>query len=186
MQLEGGYISFELKILGYQFPNKTFEPYDSEWLSMQISIRHSEGRWADWVNIDPSLETVEIQWLIDWLREVASHSSAFKNWRSSRLESRMFFTEPNLGFEAHSNVYSEDDHDLALRVYLAAENLPPFKEDLNHALFDKTGEISEVWINFPVYAADLQRAALSLTEQLASFPTRTDKKRLPIFPDQGA
>lgn len=128
MRLEGGYISFELEVLGYQFPETTSEPYDSEWLNIQISLHHSGGRWADWVKIDPSLETVELQWLIDWLREVASQSSVFKNWRSARLESRMFFTEPNLSFEAHSDTHGESA--LTLRVYLAAESIPPFKEDL--------------------------------------------------------
>jgi hypothetical protein len=183
MRLQGGFVSFKLKILGYQFPEMGSDPYDSEWLDIQISIRHSEGRWQDWVNIDPSLETVDVQHLIEWLHEVASHSTVFKHWRSTRLESRIFFTEPNLGFEAHSDVYGEQE--LALRVYLAAENLPPFKKDLQHIELDKREEISEVWIDFPVNASDLEQAAQSLTEQLASFPIRTNRKRLPIISDQG-
>lgn len=184
MQVQGGHISFELKILGYQFPDITSEPYDSEWLNIQVSIRHSEGHWADWVRIDPSLETVEVQWLIDWLREVASHSHVFKNWRSTRLESRVFFTEPNLGFEAHSDTYGESA--LTLRVHLAAESIPPFKEELRPPIFDIGDDITEVWIDFPVHTIDLEHAAQALTEQLALFPIRTDRKRLPLFPDQGA
>lgn len=183
MRLQGGFVSFELKILGYQFPEISSDPYDSEWLNIQISIHHSEGHWQDWVRLDPSLETLEIQHLIEWLREVASHSTVFKHWRSARLESRVFFTEPNLSFEAHSNVYGEQE--LALRVYLAAETLPPFKKDLQHIELDKREEISEVWIDFPVNASDLEQAAQSLTEQLASFPIRTNRKRLSIISDQG-
>ena len=37
---------FELKVIGYQFPDLEKEEYDSDWLSIQIHVVHPKGLGA--------------------------------------------------------------------------------------------------------------------------------------------
>lgn len=182
MRLSGGWLEFGLNIEGYQFPELANEPNDSDWLNIRVSLSHVQGRWSHREKLDPSLETFEVQWLIEWLEEVAAHAEVFKNWRSERLTSRIFFTELNLSFEALNGSY--EGKALTLRVYLAAENLPPFKKDL-HWLETDGEDPAEVWIDFPADAADLQQAAHALAEQLAKFPVRVGLPHHPSSQLQG-
>lgn len=181
MRLSGGWLESDLSIEGYQFPELVNKPHDSDWLNIRIGLLHTQGRWSRWEKLDPSLETFEVQWLIEWLEEVAAHAEVFKNWRSERLTSRIFFTEPSLSLEALSG--SPEGKALTLRVYLAAESVPPFKNDLNGVKFDD--DLAEVWLDFPADASDLQQAAHSLAEQLALFPVRVGLPNRPASQTQG-
>jgi hypothetical protein len=78
---------FELKVLGYQFPHITDEPWDANWLSIQVSVDSARGSWSA---SDPSLVTADVAEIADWLLAIADGGSA-----ADRLD----FLEPNLSFE---------------------------------------------------------------------------------------
>jgi hypothetical protein len=63
--------NFNLTIVGYQFPHLAAEPYDSNWLKIQIDVDGAQGRWR---TADPALLTYEVAELADWLVRVASGS----------------------------------------------------------------------------------------------------------------
>ncbi|MFK7601348.1 hypothetical protein ACI3L1_03955 [Deinococcus sp. SM5_A1] len=165
MRLVKGKVVLQIKFDGYQFPELENVRWDSDWLNVRISLALGDFRWE---KVDPSLTTFEVQWLIDWMEEVAANAEVFRSWRSERLTSRIFFTEPNLGFEALSGSY--EGAALTFRLYLAAESLPTFQDKLSG--YDSSKDIQEVWLDLPVEASDLQDAAHSLQRQLAEFPVR--------------
>lgn len=84
------------------------------------------------------------------------------------LTTRLFFTEPNLSFEALSGHAAGAP--VTLRLYLAAEFLPPFKVDLNDDGLED--EPSEVWLDFGIDAPRLRELASQLRGQLTRFPSR--------------
>ncbi|GAA5514834.1 hypothetical protein Dcar01_03595 [Deinococcus carri] len=163
MRLKGWKLTFELDLVGYQFPKSENEA--SDWLKIRLVLVHGGERWE---KVDPALLTFEVQWLTEWLHQVAAQAEVFRTWRSGRLTSRIFFTEPNLSLEALSG--SLGGEALTLRVYLAAEFLPPFVKELDAMKLDN--DPAEAWLDFPADAADLQQAAAALTEALTLFPVR--------------
>ena len=138
---------FELKIIGYQFPDLENEPYDSDWLNITIRVKHPRGSWTA---TDPSLMTDEVQDLIDWLEAIADGQT---------VDSDAYFTEPNLQFQLPDNDANK------LRVYFDLECRPSwakstFKDD------------DELWVEFSVTPEILRNTAKSLRLQLEKFPTR--------------
>ena len=138
--------AFEMRIIGYQFPDITDCEYDSNWLIIEIDVIHPEGRWR---GRDASMLTTEVTRLSRWLR-TCDHSS--EKPRSCG------FIEPNLEFRF------SDDRD-ALTVYFDLESRPDWIMDKEH--FE-----GDVFIEFPRAELDLKTAADELDDELRKFPIR--------------
>ena len=139
-----------IDLLGYQFPGLSNEPYDSNWLRVQVHAVHPRGAWT---SVDPSLLTYEVAALADWLERVAE--------RRHDAPQTISFTEPNLRLDLATTSMGED----VLRVFFELESRPPWFPDVA-----VPGE--PVWVEFPLCELDLPTAARSLREQLAHFPQR--------------
>lgn len=142
--------SFHLKVLGYQFPEKEDEEWDSNWLMIYMVVAHPQGEWSV---TDPFLLTYEVKELADWFDALSAHM---------QTENEIWFVEPNLRFEA---IYL-DDRESYLRVHFAIECLPPWARKGENGTED-------VFADFYLADIDLQAAAESLREQLSLYPQRT-------------
>jgi hypothetical protein len=97
--------SFQLAIVGYEFPDLEGAPYDSNWLIISGRGEADRGVWQFRV---PCLLTAEVTDLTDWFEARANEAG---------LDSEIGFIEPNLNFTWR---------DRALRIELAAESRPPW------------------------------------------------------------
>jgi hypothetical protein len=147
MELAWDDMAFELRIVGYQFPDQETADYDSNWLLIEGAVQHPRGGWRF---RDPSLLTYEVARLADWL-EAAADGTQLQPWCA--------FIEPNLSFEVVGHGVGR-----ALRVSFAIEALPPWA---------KRGE--DVHIDFPFSEMDLVAAVASLRQQLSEFPKRAER-----------
>lgn len=170
--LREGRVILHFELLGYQFPGIEDQEGDSDWLLVRLHLQ--DGDYA-WERTNPALLTFEVQWLTEWLDEVADHAAVFGSWRRNRLTTRIFFTEPCLGFEVLNGYPSGAP--MTLRCYLAAEFLPPFKELCPHAAIGE--EPDEVWLNFGVDEEQLRVIAAQWWAQLDRFPVRVGLRSLP-------
>ena len=141
--------SFELRILGYQYPQEATVEYDSNWLQVQGNVAHPRGNWTF---RDPCLLTYEAARLATWLESVAHGCSA---------DSELSFREPNIWFEQLPNPAGS-----RLRIYFELESRPSWAPS-------KTVDEADCFVDVPTVALDLQRAASSLREQLSRYPQRT-------------
>ncbi|WP_041231826.1 WapI family immunity protein [Deinococcus peraridilitoris] len=58
MQFEAGRVSFQLDLVGYQFPHLTSQEWDSDWLRVRVRLQHAARVWK---LTDPALTTFEVQ-----------------------------------------------------------------------------------------------------------------------------
>jgi hypothetical protein len=141
--------SFHLKVLGYEFPDKEHEEWDSNWLRIHMAATLPQGAWSV---SQPFLLTFEVERLADWLAAVSTGMQA---------KNEIHFVEPNLAFEL-----IETNHGKAsLRIHFAMECLPPWEQRSEQARAD-------VYADFPLSAIDLHAAAKALRSQLRTFPQR--------------
>jgi hypothetical protein len=147
MRLEAADGAFlELQVVGYEFPDATSSPYDSNWLIVVGRVGYA-GR--EWQFRDPCLLTYEAVRLCAWLEGVGcgSHVQAVED-----------FVEPDLAFSLVSAAGVR-----ALRVALELEARPDWaQEEPSFAL------------EFPLAELDLGAAARDLRAQLARFPRRAE------------
>lgn len=123
MHLGHGVSSLDLRVTGYQFPDRYAvgerpggDSSDANWLVVSGEVRAATGR--SWSFRDPSLLTAEVTDLVSWLREVAdgavSVATAVGELDKTTLDKCvdevdeyaaagwLTFTEPNLSFAAGS------------------------------------------------------------------------------------
>jgi hypothetical protein len=150
MHLAGPDGSFDLTLLGYQFPELAAEPYDSNWLQVRAAVRHPRGSWTA---TDPCLLTYEAARLAEWLDAVAVGAAA---------DAELSFLEPCLGFELREGSGGA----CVLRVYFQYEFRPPWAVGLHDeaAVLDVSAD-----------ADALRGAASALRAQLRAFPQRTER-----------
>jgi len=132
-----------LKILGYQFPHETHDPYDSNWLMISGNVGI---KGQSWTFTDPCLLTTEAEALADWLATLVSGSATNEDCG---------FIEPNLYFRR----ISPDN----IRISFSLESRPPWAE--------KDGTETDYGFEVPVTSAFLT-VADKLRHQLKIFPTR--------------
>ena len=140
--------SFELVIVGYQFPELADGEDDSNWLNVKIVVRHPQGAWSA---VDPALLTYEVSELVDWLRALSS---------GDRETLEMYFLEPCLSFRLRHGAQGDE-----LEVELAHEFRPPWAKDIDQSAV----------LLFPLNQDDLFAAAESLYQQLATYPQRAGR-----------
>lgn len=137
----------ELKILGYESPEKINDYWDDNWLNIYLNVKSQIG---DWEVTDPSLTTWEVQEIIDWFKTLADDQIP-----KSRL---LGFTEPNLSFTLL------DNNNKLTRSFLISfhlESRPGFAAD------DK-----ECYINFVANNQELREIADDLQAELNKYPER--------------
>jgi hypothetical protein len=139
--------SLELKAVGYQFPHLPHEPYDADWLNINIRVKHLRGSWS---STDPCMLTWEMASLAKWLESIAD---------GEPVDSEESFTEPNLRFELL------EDSSKKLRVYFELECRPSW------APYRCAG-MQDLWLDFDVNPEELRNAAASLRSDLQRFPIR--------------
>lgn len=148
MRIEHDAFCFELRIVGYQFPELAEAQDDSNWLNVKIVVNHPKG---DWSAVDPALLTYEVSRLAGWLRAVGK----------GQLETReMGFIEPCLTFKVYSGGTADE-----LKIELAHEFRPPWMKDIDHS----------AKLSFHISEIDLSVAADSLDRQLAKYPRRGNR-----------
>jgi hypothetical protein len=143
----GGDTSFELHIVGYEFPTEEHDDYDSNWLRVRIDVRLPRGGWT---STDSCLLTWEVSRLGTWLDAIAHGDVA---------EPEQDFIEPNLRFEL---LKTSSKH---LRIYFELECRPSWAPSDGVAMND-------LWAEFEVTSDELKQAATSLRNQLKQFPVR--------------
>lgn len=142
-------VSFDLQVVGYQFPAEHEAAYDSNWLNVRISVTHPLGSWSC---TDPALLTYELSRLASWFVELSGGDR-------TRLEES--FLEPNLTFEIVTGSVEK------LRVSFRLEFSPPWA--------GSTKSSSRPYVEFPLDAIDLAAAGATLLEELARFPQRAER-----------
>lgn len=143
--------AFELRILGYQYPDLRTEEYDSNWLIVEGKVTHPRGGWTF---RDPCLLTYEASRLADWLGSFAGGVPS---------SNEVGFIEPNISFRSVNSPTG-----LNLRVYFELEARPPWASS-------DVDEDEQCWIDFPVSEFELHRAAASLRNQLKKYPQRAPR-----------
>ena len=86
MKLTAGSSSFQLTILGYQFPDAEGEQYDANWLIVRVDVESPRGSWKA---TDTCLLTYEAAQLAEWIEKVA---------QGEPVQPGMKFLEPALLF----------------------------------------------------------------------------------------
>jgi hypothetical protein len=168
MILQDGDAKVELNIIGYMFPYLEDKRWDSDWLIIQLNLDLPIGNWG---RSDSCITTFEVARLIGWLEEVYKKFEVFEDWYSGRLEAQINFTEPSLEFEVHSNHSGyRRDPNVYLRVYLAVEFLPPFKDQMRPYLNPE--DVDNVYLDFSITPAQILEIIESLRSQLEQFPVR--------------
>lgn len=81
------YTEFEMTVAGYQFPHIANEPYDSDWLNIQVNVRHPCGSWS---KTDACLLTSELADQAAWHSRIAEELPP---------HSEIGFMEPEQWFE---------------------------------------------------------------------------------------
>jgi hypothetical protein len=139
---------FEMKVVGYQFPHLDNEPYDSDWLNINVRVVHPRGAWSA---TDACLLTWEVASLAEWLRRMADDTPA---------HSEENFIEPELHFEWFGESQSR------LRVYLDYSLRPVWSP------YHGANEEEELYVEFVVNPEELRSIAGDLRSELKKFPIR--------------
>lgn len=133
---------FELLIFGYQFPAMAYEPYDSNWLIVQLNVSTVKGAWSI---AEPCLLTYEVSRLANWFEKIGSGNFE---------EKECVFLEPVISF-----LVTESDQMKLLRVRFALEAHPPWAYEQN-----------EYFVEFTLSEVDLLMASKDLRKQLEKYP----------------
>jgi hypothetical protein len=87
----------ELKITSYEFPGNQEENWEYDWLNIYLKVDSKVGKWQ---TVDPSLNTWEVQEIIDWFDLLSADKEP-----KYRL---ITFIEPNLSFELLNEAKNSD------------------------------------------------------------------------------
>lgn len=137
----------ELKIVNYEFPSKSNDIWDNNWLNIYVKVSSEVGNWQ---TVDPSLTTWEMRELIDWFEALAQRSTV-------KLQ-QLSFTEPNLSFEL---LVGENNKLIMFRIKFDLESKP------QNATNNK-----EYIVDCSVDNRELKRIANDLKSELEKFPER--------------
>ncbi|MGI9022721.1 MAG: WapI family immunity protein [Acidimicrobiales bacterium] len=137
-----------LSIVGYQFPEETVDPWDSNALLVAVRVVSPHGRWEV---VDPCLTTWEAAQLASWMTAVATAPD----------RAAPSVVAPNLSVSAVLN-----GPRILLTACFELEERPPW-------LVSVAGS-DELCVELDVSSADLVVASGALRAGLAHFPQRGD------------
>ncbi len=148
----------ELGVVGYEFPDARFDPWDSNSLLILVRVVSPDGTWEV---IDPCLTTWEVDHLVRWLAALAH--------RADLLAGRpLALNEPNVALTARSIPREPDRVDV--RACFALELRPPWIKSV--------AGTSNLCVDLDVSREELSTAALQLGADLRRFPQRGDDPTL--------
>jgi hypothetical protein len=150
--------TFEMRVLGYQFPTGRVEDWRTDWLTIAGEVMHPKGSWQFKA---PCLLTYEAERLASWIDLVAE---------GEPLPTSCSFLEPNLEFRAVGSVQQP-----VLRVYFRLEARPEW------ARRNPAWHGDKIWVEFPLGELDLRSIARQWREcrhiPIAALPyARTDAR----------
>ncbi|MDQ3980874.1 MAG: hypothetical protein M3314_15220 [Actinomycetota bacterium] len=148
----------ELGIVGYEFPDERFDPWDSNSLLILVRVVSPEGTWEV---IDPCLTTWEVDHMVRWLAALA-HRADLVAGRPLGL------AEPNLTVTSRA-LPGEPDR-VEVRACFALELRPPWVRSVAGA--------ANLCVDLDIDRDDLVTAARQLRADLARFPQRGDDPTL--------
>lgn len=138
-------VFFRIKILGYQFPEAVDVPYDSNWLLVELELKHpSVNHHAT----EPCLMTYEANALAKWFKQVAA---------GNEEDAEIGFFEPNIAFKV-----------VRPSILRLIANIPELGAVQGESNVD-------LEIDFSLDEINLPEAAKSLMKQLEPYPQRTDR-----------
>jgi hypothetical protein len=150
MQLTGPEnASFALHIVGYEFPELQYEPYDSDWLVIAVSVTMARGTWRA---THSCLLTWEVARLATWFDAIAAHAP---------VEPEESFVEPNLRFHLLQS-HGSSHH---LRVYFELESRPAWAAA-------QVADMEDLWVDLNADTTTLQAAAAALRAAFEEFSVR--------------
>ena len=148
----------ELGIVGYEFPEERFDPWDSNSLLILVRVVSPDGTWEV---IDPCLTTWEAEHVIRWLAALAQ--------RADLLAGRPIgLAEPNLTVTGHP-IRGEPER-VDVRACFALELRPPWAKSVAGA--------ANLCVDLDVSRDELATAARQLRADLGRFPQRGDDPTL--------
>ena len=143
--------SFEMKLLGYQFPKIETADYDSNWLIIEINVNH---RQKNWTAKDPCMLNYEVLRLANWLEEISTGGKV----------NAPAFIEPSLTFSVFGLPSGRRVINIQIK-YGLSPNWDP-----------KSKKRDEDWqLDFPVDEINVGKAVASLRRQYEKFPQRASK-----------
>jgi hypothetical protein len=148
----------ELGIVGYEFPDERFDPWDSNSLLILVRVVSPDGTWEV---IDPCLTTWEADHVIQLLAALA-HRADLVAGRPLGL------AEPNL--TVTTRPIPGDPGRVEVRACFALELRPPWVKSVAGA--------ANLCVDLDVSREDLATAARQLRADLGRFPQRGDDPTL--------
>lgn len=146
-----------LSIVGYQFPDETVDPWDSNGLLVSVRVVSPQGTWEV---VDPCLTTWETSRLASWLTAVA---------RGSMLGAVPGLAEPNLSVRATVDSLGPAAG-VSLRACFELENRPPWAPMVAGS--------RNLCVDVEVGRSEIGDAAADLRADLVRFPQRGDDPTL--------
>ena len=148
----------ELAIVGYEFPEERFDPWDSNWLLVSVRVLAPEGSWEV---VDPCLTTWEAEHVVRWLAALGG--------RADLVAGRpLALAEPNLTLTGRAVRGHPERVDV--RACFALELRPPWLKSAAGA--------ANLCVDLDVERPALSRAAADFRSELARFPQRGDDPTL--------
>ncbi|MFN2502918.1 MAG: hypothetical protein ABR540_01565 [Acidimicrobiales bacterium] len=148
----------ELGVVGYEYPDERFDPWDSNWLLVSVRVLSPEGSWEV---VDPCLTTWEGERLARLLTALGR--------RADLVAGRpLGLSEPNLTITGRP-VRGQPDR-VDVRACFALELRPPWLKTVSGS--------GNLCVDLDVGRPDLARAAGDLRADLARFPQRGDDPTL--------
>lgn len=142
---------FEMRVVGYQFPELQTEWHDSNWLRIWIHVVHPKGEWS---SIDASLLTNEVEALAKWFDAIA---------KGHKVEAVQDFVEPHLSFRLLDHEGGQ-----TLAIYFESASRPRWARS-------ETVPAEDLFIEFPLSELDLTHTAEQLRLELARYPQRAER-----------
>ena len=137
----------EIRSAGYQFPGMDVGEYDANWLMIYLKVNGKERKWDA---LDPSLETMDLEAIIDWFERLSVGGKV--KYRE------LGFMEPNLSFKI---LEENDAGELLIRIQFELELKPK----------DVVDDL-EVYVDFLAGKEELMEIADEFRWELEKYPRR--------------
>ena len=131
----------ELKIIGYEYPKITDDPfgYDSNWLMVYINAKSAKKHWEA---VDPAFLSFELKELIDWLNYLSENRMAEEKYGEDKS---CRFCEPCLAFKLMNNY---DSKIKKIKIIFGAEFHPQKNMERDYSItFMATNERLKYYAN---------------------------------------
>jgi hypothetical protein len=144
MQFSTGDTVLRLTLQGYEFPEETEDPWDANWLVVEVQAETAGGAWTA---TDPALLTREVRHLARWLDQLAAGGGA-----------------EELDFLDGAMTCRAERRELPAGITLSF--------GLYYELAPRWAEKTPFWLTFEPTNAELARAAADLRRQARAWPPR--------------